>query len=157
MMSVALVVAGAFAVRAAPAADQATMEPLMRELEAMKRRIEKIEQQTREQQEIIRKQSETIRQLSGQRGAPAQVPPAAVATVPAAPAAAPEAPPRPWSPSQPITLLAGARGYMNISFDALMDFGWSTTSDVPSIERGDHDPLQRGFTLPNEEIFLVVR
>jgi len=43
---------------------------------------------------------------------------------------------------------------MNISFDALMDFGWSTTSDVTAIERGDHDPLQRGFTLPNEEIFL---
>ena len=43
---------------------------------------------------------------------------------------------------------------MNISFDALMDFGWSTTSDVTAIETGDHDPNQRGFTIPNEEIFF---
>ena len=153
-MSIALVVVGSFAARAAPAADRATTDPLVRELEALKRRMEKIEQQYREQQEINRKQSEVIRQLRGQQGAPAQAPPAVEATAPAAPAVAPQAPPQPWSPSQPITLLAGARGYMNISFDALMDFGWSTTSDVPSIERGDHDPLQRGFTLPNEEIFL---
>jgi len=154
MVSIALVVVGAFAARAAQAADRAPTDPLVRELEVLKRRMEKLEQQNREQQEINRKQSEIIKQLRGQQGPPAQAPPAAQATAPAPPAVAPGAPPQPWSPSQPITLVAGARGYMNISFDALMDFGWSTTSDVPTIERGDHDPLQRGFTLPNEEIFL---
>jgi hypothetical protein len=35
-----------------------------------------------------------------------------------------------------------------------VDAGWSTTSDVTELEPGDHDPLQRGFTLPNTEIFL---
>jgi hypothetical protein len=154
MMSVALVVLGAFAVRVAPAAAQADMEPLMREVKALKRRMEKLEQQNREQMEINRKQSETIKQLRGQRVAAAQTPPAAVAAAPAAPAAAPAAPPQTWSPSQPITLVSGTRGYMNISFDGLMDFGWSTASHVTDIERGDHDPLQRGFTLPNEEMFL---
>jgi hypothetical protein len=61
-------------------------------------------------------------------------------------------PAEPWSPAQPISLVSGSRGYLNMSFDALVDFGWSTTSDVRAIERGDHDPLQRGFTVPNEEI-----
>jgi hypothetical protein len=44
--------------------------------------------------------------------------------------------------------------YMNIGFDALVDGGWSTTADVRSLQKGDHDPLGRGFTLPNEEITL---
>src|SRR5207247_10072424 len=37
---------------------------------------------------------------------------------------------------------------------ALLAVERATTPDVTTIERGDHDPLQRGFTLPNEEIFL---
>jgi len=44
--------------------------------------------------------------------------------------------------------------YMNIGFDALVDGGWSTTADVRSLEKGDHDPVVRGFTLPNEEVTL---
>ena len=44
--------------------------------------------------------------------------------------------------------------YMNIGFDALVDGGWSTTPDVRSLQKGDHDPLARGFTLPNEEVTL---
>ena len=42
--------------------------------------------------------------------------------------------------------------YMNIGFDALTDLGWSTTADVRSLERGDHDPAVRGFTIPNVEL-----
>ncbi|MEO8201812.1 MAG: hypothetical protein ABI679_14880, partial [Gemmatimonadota bacterium] len=34
------------------------------------------------------------------------------------------------------------------------DFGWSSESDVPSLQRGDHDPQVRGFTVPNAEISL---
>ncbi|HZF72518.1 MAG TPA: hypothetical protein VEZ51_03750 [Gemmatimonadaceae bacterium] len=45
-------------------------------------------------------------------------------------------------------------GYMNIGFVALTDAGWSSASDVGSIERGDHDPKVRGFTIPNAEISL---
>jgi hypothetical protein len=74
-------VLGALDARAAFAADQDSVDQLMRELEAMKRRVEKIEQQTREQQETIRKQNETIKKLTGQQAAPPTAAPApAVAT-----------------------------------------------------------------------------
>ncbi len=48
----------------------------------------------------------------------------------------------------------GPATYMNIGFSGLMDFGWSSEADVPSLQRGDHDPLVRGFTIPNEELTL---
>ncbi len=58
----------------------------------------------------------------------------------AAPAPAPAAAPR-----------SGA-AYMNIGFDALTDFGWSSKQDVEPLQRGDHDPKVRGFTIPNVEL-----
>ncbi len=42
--------------------------------------------------------------------------------------------------------------YMNVSFDGLGDVGWSSVRNVRSIQRGDHDPLVRGFTIPNAEL-----
>src|SRR5262245_53363115 len=39
--------------------------------------------------------------------------------------------------------------FMNIGFDGLVDAGWSSNRDVASIQRGDHDPHVRGFTIPN--------
>jgi hypothetical protein len=47
-----------------------------------------------------------------------------------------------------------AGAYMNIGFDGLADFGWSTEPDVASLQLGDHDPHVRGFTIPNAEISL---
>ncbi len=44
--------------------------------------------------------------------------------------------------------------YMNVGFDVLADGGWSTEPDVPSLQLGDHDPLVRGFTVPNVELSL---
>src|SRR5262245_20977836 len=143
-------------------------DELRQELEEMKEQLRRVQEQMKKQEAIIQKQQVVIDKLTAQKPAVAApvggAPPPpeqvqAAAAPPTAPAPAPPAPttekPRePWSPSQPITLLSGARGYMNISFDALMDFGWSTTANVTAIETGDHDPLQRGFTLPNEEIFL---
>ena len=41
---------------------------------------------------------------------------------------------------------------MNIGFVGLSDFGWSTEPDVGSLQRGDHDPAVRGFTIPNTEL-----
>jgi hypothetical protein len=42
---------------------------------------------------------------------------------------------------------------MNISFDMLVDFGWSTVPDPSeALNLGDHDPVVRGFTLPNTEL-----
>ncbi len=47
-----------------------------------------------------------------------------------------------------------AGAYMNIGFDGLADAGWSTEPDVSSLQRGDHDPAVRGFTIPNVELSL---
>ena len=44
--------------------------------------------------------------------------------------------------------------YMNMSFDGLGDFGWSTQKDVHTLQRGDHDPKVRGFSIPNGEVAL---
>jgi len=159
-----LAMAGMAQTRAAFGTDDETVQRLVSELQAMKQRLDKVEKLTAEQQQVIRQQSETIRQLSGTKRA-ATPAPIRVGTAPAAPASAPApvevaaAPPpapspAPWSPSQPIPLVSGSHAYLNLSFNSLVDFGWSTTPDVQSLERGDHDPIQRGFTLPNSEIVL---
>ncbi len=104
-----------------------------------------------ELQTRVREQSAEIDRL---RGAPVAA--AAPAPIPAPPTVA-SAPPigaAGWSPEQPIRLLGGGQAYVNLSFDALADAGWSTKSDVPQLQLGDHDPNQRGFTLPNGEIVL---
>ena len=89
------------------------------------------------------------------------VPPVPDAKPQGAPAATADTPPpapaataQPWTPSQPITLMRSGGAYMNISFNGLMDVGWSTDSDVRALEPGDHDPAVRGFTIPNAEIAL---
>jgi hypothetical protein len=73
---------------------------------------------------------------------------------PAAPTPAPApAPSTSWSPSQPITVGRAGSSYMNISFDALMDVGWSTASDPSQyLQLGDHDPINRGFSMRNAEL-----
>lgn len=77
----------------------------------------------------------------------------AAAEIRAAPSnAVPETGLQSWTPSQPLTLARAGSAYMNISFDALMDLGWSSAHDVSKqLNLGDHDPVQRGFTLPNTE------
>lgn len=142
--------AGLVALWLAPArAQDPSAEELQRELKAMKAQLQQL-------QEKMEKQQELIDALSRQRaGTPLAATPAAVAAAPT-----PEPPPPPiaqapgWSLAQPIQLYRGARGYLNFSFVNLVDVGWSTTSDVTELEPGDHDPNQRGFTLPNSEIFL---
>ena len=55
-------------------------------------------------------------------------------------AAQPNAPPltTAWSPAQPLTIARAGSAYMNISFDALTDFGWSSASDPSQfLELGD--------------------
>ena len=58
----------------------------------------------------------------------------------------------PAAAQAPQVRTAGA--YMNIGLSALTDFGWSTERNVRSLQRGDHDPRVRGFTIPNAEIAL---
>lgn len=47
-----------------------------------------------------------------------------------------------------------AGAYMNTSFVGQTAFGWSSTRDVESLQRGDHDPKVRGFSLRNAELSL---
>ena len=56
------------------------------------------------------------------------------------------------TPPTPQPRASGA--YLNLSFVGLTDAGWSTTSDVASLQRGDHDPHVRGFSIPNAELAL---
>jgi hypothetical protein len=142
-------------------AEDAPGADLRREVEALRAELRAMQAQVKHLTEANARQEAVIRRLgAGQAAppAPAAEPsrtaaaPAPAAPSPPSPASAPPAPP--WSPTQPLTLVSGGRAYLNLSFDSLTDFGWSTRSDVTAIERGDHDPLQRGFTLPNEEIFL---
>lgn len=60
----------------------------------------------------------------------------------------------PEPPAQPAPQARAAGAYMNVSFVGLTDFGWSTTRDIASLQRGDHDPKVRGFSIPNGELAL---
>jgi hypothetical protein len=157
--------------RAQGAAD---VEALRREMQAMKEAFEKSQAESRKQiEDLTRKLDAVMRAQS--KGSPT-----VAATNQAKPAPTPEqkkleeelaaelgtqkastnppaqpqaAPLQSWSPSQPIPVLRAGAAYMNISFDALMDFGWSTARDPSKeLQLGDHDPINRGFSLRNAEI-----
>lgn len=139
---------------AGPAAgEDGSLDDMRRQLKAMQAQIEAL-------QETVQKQQELIENLGSVPPPPAT--PVAAAEAPPAAMPTPAGPPPPpavaevpaWSPDKPFTLLKGPRWYVNFSADAIVDAGWSTTSDVTEIEPGDHDPNQRGFSLPNEE-FVV--
>lgn len=80
-----------------------------------------------------------------------------------------EAPPSPKpgsdpdpGPAEPVaqagagaqSFLRAGQAYMNLSLSALVDAGWSSTPDVAQLQRGGHDPVQRGFSLPSTELAL---
>src|SRR5713226_312985 len=54
--------------------------------------------------------------------------------------------------TQPISIGGGGKNYMNISFDGLFALAGSSARDLNNIERGDHDPQQRGFNARNIEL-----
>jgi hypothetical protein len=54
----------------------------------------------------------------------------------------------------PAAAPARTGAFMNIGFDGLADAGWSTNPNVMSLQRGDHDPKVRGFTIPQGEMSL---
>jgi hypothetical protein len=53
--------------------------------------------------------------------------------------------------TQPISI-GGGKNYMNISFDGMFALAASSARDLSNIERGDHDPQQRGFNARNTEL-----
>src|SRR5881296_615085 len=101
-------------------------------LDTLKQQMQQLQQQMQELQE----------KMKVMEAARTSAPPAAV-TAPA------------WSPAQPITVARAGGAYMNVSFDTLVDFGWSTEPHVDTVTQlGDHDPSQRGFSLRNAELSL---
>ncbi|MEP7001528.1 MAG: hypothetical protein ABI969_13670 [bacterium] len=56
------------------------------------------------------------------------------------------------APSAAPTPSRSSGAYMNMGFDALTDLGWSSSDNIAALQRGDHDPKVRGFTVPNVEL-----
>lgn len=140
------------------AQDTNQIEQLKKQLQSMQENFERVQREQREQIEALtRKLEELTRQQAAQaekkkleQELAAQLasnPPPVSAQAPAA------APSTSWSPTAPLTVMRAGSAYMNISFDALMDAGWSSASDPSqALESGDHDPIKRGFSLRNAEI-----
>src|SRR5258708_4857190 len=143
---------------AAQAQQTNELEQLKRQIQQMQESFDKVQREQRQQIDALTKklddltkqqtaeaekkklEQELATELSKNQPAPA----AQAATPPSAAA---------WSPAQPLTIARAGSAYMNISFDALMDFGWSTDSDPAQfLQLGDHDPIKRGFSLRNAEI-----
>ncbi len=110
------------------------------QIEGLTRKLDDLTKQQAAEAEKKKLEQELAAQLSTNL-------PAATAPSPAA------TPSSTWSPSAPLTVARAGSAYMNISFDALMDVGWSTASDPSQfLELGDHDPIDRGFSLRNAEL-----
>ncbi len=149
------------------------VEVLKREMQAMKEAFEKAQAESRKQIEELTRRLDAM--THPQSNASAALAATNRPTAPTAeqkkleeelaaelgtlksttnpPAQTRSVPSQPWFPSQPIPLLRAGQAYMNISFDALIDFGGSTARDpAAELQLGDHDPMNRGFSLPNVEI-----
>lgn len=131
----------------------AEVDLLKQQLQAVKDAFEKAQAESRRQiEELTRKLDNlTLRQATNEQQQLKRFMEAPVTTGPRS-AARLE---KPWSASDPITLARAGSAYMNVSFGALLNLGWSTASDPSQqLQLGDHDPLQRGFSLRNAEIAL---
>ena len=136
------------------------VQQLQQQLRQLQENFEKTQQQYRQQFEALQKQIDALQPAQSSAAAEKKKLEAEIAAqLGTTTGAANNAPtssalePKKWSPSQPITVMRAGSAYMNISFDALMDFGWSTAADPSKqLQLGDHDPIQRGFSLRNAEI-----
>lgn len=142
-----------------PAQETNQIEQLRQQLQELQANFEKVVQQQRLQIQALQKQIETLQNERTATALPPLTPPAEQPPRPAESSLASPTPGadtsrKPWSPTEPITLVRSGTAYMNIGFTALLDFGWATTPEVSMLERGDHDPSQRGFSLPNAELAL---
>jgi hypothetical protein len=141
---IAFVSALLLAVPARPAEDE--VQQLKQQLQQMQADFEKSRQQQQQQIDAL------ARKL------------AELTSPPAAPAPAKnleqelaaELTPPTRTESAPPALAAATRpgsAYMNISYGAVLDAGWSSVADPSAqLQLGDHDPIKRGFALRNAEI-----
>ena len=110
------------------------------QIESLTKKLDDLTKQQSAEAEKKKMEQELAVELQKNAPAPATTPPAL-------------APSAGWSPAQPLTIARAGSAYMNLSFDALMDFGGSTASDPSAmLQLGDHDPIKRGFSLRNAEI-----
>lgn len=133
------------------------IQQLKQQLRQMQENLERMQREQREQIEALKKQVDALER--NQTAVPSSLKPSATKPVAESlgaapsPAAAPEA--KSWSAAQPITVARSGTAYMNIGFDTLMHAGSSTAADpAAELQLGDHDPLQRGFSVRNAEISL---
>jgi hypothetical protein len=148
---------------AVKAQDSSEIEQLKQQLRQVQENFERVQREQRQQIDALTKK---LDDLTKQQSAEAekkkleQELAAQLATnQPPATAQTPAVPAVPftsgWSPEQPLTIARAGSAYLNLSFDALMDVGWSTASDPSQfLELGDHDPINRGFSLRNAEIVM---
>jgi len=130
------------------AQDTDQIEQLKKQLQQLQSNFQTVQEQQRQQIESLQRRIEAMQR---QQQAAATNRPGA-APVPSASSAQAATP---WSPAQPLTVMRAGSAYMNISFDALMDLGGSTARDPSAqLQLGDHDPIQRGFSMRNAEIAL---
>jgi len=149
-----------------PLAAQETnqVEQLKRQIKQLQEDFERVQREQREQIDALRKKLEEVTRsptatpaATGEKNAGGRTLEQELAAELAkgTPTNATLEASQPWSASQPITMMRAGAAYMNVSFDALTDFGWSTAHDPSAqLQLGDHDPIQRGFSLRNAEIAL---
>src|ERR1043166_719351 len=159
---IALVSAIMLAASALPAQETNQIDALKRQLQQMQETFDRVQREQRQQIEALTKKLDDLtKQQSAeaekkkleqelaaelQKGAPGGATNTTGIPSPTVPA---------WSPAQPLTIARAGSAYMNLSFDALMDFGGSSASDPSAmLELGDHDPIKRGFSLRNAEIAI---
>jgi hypothetical protein len=104
----------------------AAVEQLKKQLQEVRENFERVQREQRSQIEALTRKIESLTQASPPKSSDQKKledqlaaelsPPAAVAAT-ALPA---------FSPSAPMTVARAGSAYMNISFDTLMDVGWSS-------------------------------
>lgn len=146
----------------AQAQDDSKADVLEKKIKEMQENFERIQREQRQQIDDLRKELEALKKEKAadaeKKKLEEQLATEMQKNQPAIPAASAQAPPAAatsasWSPDQPLTIARAGSAYMNISFDTLVNLGWSTASDPSQyLQLGDHDPSQRGFSLRNAEI-----
>jgi hypothetical protein len=137
------------------------VDQLKKQLQQMQENFERVQREQRQQIEGLTKKLEELTRQQAAEGEKRKLEQELAAELaknqpaPSAPPSSTAMPAAAWSPTQPLTIARAGSAYMNISFDALMDAGWSTASDPSqALQLGDHDPINRGFSLRNAEMVL---
>jgi len=145
------------------AQDASEIDQLKQQLKQMQENFDRVQREQRQQIESLTKKLDDLTKQQAAEAEKKKLEQELAAQLssnqPPASAQAPSVPAQPftsgWSPEQPLTVARAGSAYLNLSFDALMDVGWSTASDPSQfLQLGDHDPINRGFSLRNAEIVL---